>query len=136
MKLVINDSKASKSYQKEVPDDRASMLVGKKIGDEVEGAVADLPGYKLKVTGGSDKEGFPMRPEILGNRRIKLLLAHGTGIRKLPKGSKETRRVVGNSVSKGTAQVNAKITGYGPKTMEELGYVTKAKEAKPAEEKK
>ncbi len=64
MKLVVNDVKAAKSLQKEVPDDKAAAFFGKRIGEQFEGGMAGLPGYKLKITGGSDRDGFPMRPEV------------------------------------------------------------------------
>merc|ERR1712228_704349 len=34
-------------------------------------------GYKLRITGGNDKQGFPMKQGILTNQRVRLLLSKG-----------------------------------------------------------
>ena len=40
------------------------------LGDE-------FKGYILKITGGNDKQGFPMKQGILANQRVRLLLSKG-----------------------------------------------------------
>ncbi|MFB6147956.1 MAG: S6e family ribosomal protein, partial [Candidatus Nanohaloarchaea archaeon] len=60
------------TFQTEVDD--ASRLVGKSIGDEFEGGIIGLDGYTLEITGGSDRDGFPMRETVDGSARRKLLL--------------------------------------------------------------
>ena len=65
-KIVISDPKKGKSLQRELKDDAAKGLVGKKIGDTFKGELIDLPGYEFKITGGSDKAGFPMRWDVIG----------------------------------------------------------------------
>lgn len=121
MKLVVNDTKNAKSLQKEVPEDKAAGFFGKKIGEGFDGGLAGLPGYTLKITGGSDKDGFPMRPEVPGQARKKLLLSGGPGLRIHRKGERRVKAVVGNTVSARTAQLNAKVVQYGEKPLEELG---------------
>ncbi len=121
MKLVVNDGKGRKSYPKEVADDKASVLYSKKVGDSFDGSLVDLPGYSLQITGGSNRDGFPMRPELQGIRKTRLWLAHAPGVRGLKKGERRMRTVVGNQVSKDTAQLNVNVTQAGPKTLEELG---------------
>src|SRR3989344_2742013 len=64
-KFVV--SHGGKSYQTE----KDAPLAGKKIGDVFEGSLIGLPGYKLAITGGSDKSGFPMRNDIEGQARKK-----------------------------------------------------------------
>ena len=61
MKIVISDPKTRKAYQieKDLP-----VLFGKKIGEQIEGDSMGLAGFKIEITGGSDKEGFPMRKEV------------------------------------------------------------------------
>jgi ribosomal protein S6E (S10) len=66
-KIVINDPKTGKSYPFSVSGHHAQNLVGKKIGDEIDGINVNLPGYKLKIAGGSDKSGFPMKPGFAGS---------------------------------------------------------------------
>merc|ERR1711994_606581 len=44
--------------------------MGDTLGDE-------FKGYKLRITGGNDKQGFPMKQGILTNQRVRLLLSKG-----------------------------------------------------------
>lgn len=129
MKLVFSDPKTGKTAQVEVPKDREGMLMGKMIGEEIEGTAGGLDGYKLKITGLSDSAGAPSRSEMEGTRKAKPLLSSGAGVKHPKKGFRTRRMVRGNTVSNDTSQVNTIITAYGSKPVEEL---FKPKE-KPAE---
>ena len=63
-KVVVNDTKNGKSHNISVSGHHANSLIGKKIGDEVDGIFISLPGYKLKITGGTDKDGIVMRKDL------------------------------------------------------------------------
>lgn len=128
-KIVLSDPKSKKAYQKEA-DEAASGLVGKKIGDTVKADFLGLAGYEIQVTGGSDKDGFPMRRDLEGVGRKKILLSGGVGFHPLLKGQRKRKSVRGNTVSNQISQINAKISKYGDKSVEELLGV------KPKEEKK
>ncbi len=106
MKIVISDPKTRKAWQieKNVPE-----LIGKKIGDVIDGSVFELSGFKFQITGGSDKEGFPMRPDLNTTARKKVLLASGVGYRPKKKGVKRRKYVRGNTISDAIAQVNVKV---------------------------
>ncbi|HEV8289961.1 MAG TPA: 30S ribosomal protein S6e [Candidatus Norongarragalinales archaeon] len=130
LKLVVNDPKAGKSYQKEVEKAKEGMLLGRKIGEAVEGSVIGLEGYNLKVTGGTDKDGFPMRPEIPGQRRVITYMTKGKGVRASYKGVRLRKRVAGNTVAANTMQVNSVVTQHGSKPLSEYGFVSTPKEAK------
>jgi small subunit ribosomal protein S6e len=137
MKLVINDVKSGKSYQKEIPKEKEALLYGRKVGEKIDGAfIAELPGYKLELRGGSDKDGFPMRPEVAGQRRVKLVLARSPGIKITRKGFRKKKAVVGNTVSVSINQLNLKVIEYGPKTLEELGLKLTPKDQKEKKEEK
>jgi small subunit ribosomal protein S6e len=118
-RAVISDPKTGKSYQREVKGHYAGALIGKKIGDEVDGIFFDLPGYKLVLTGGSDKDGFPMRRDLPGPRRKRILVAGGTGFRPKKGGLRRRKTLRGNTVSPDTVQLNLKIVTYGPKSIED-----------------
>merc|ERR1712189_119523 len=51
----------------------------KRMGQEVDGDTLgdEFKGYKLRITGGNDKQGFPMKQGILTNQRVRLLLSKG-----------------------------------------------------------
>ena len=44
------------------------------LQEEIDGIFLDLPGYRLKITGGSDNSGVPLRGDIDGNQRRKILM--------------------------------------------------------------
>ncbi|MCX6772664.1 MAG: 30S ribosomal protein S6e [Candidatus Micrarchaeota archaeon] len=120
MKLVISDSKTGKSYGVEVPKDKDAVLIGKKIGEKLEGGAFGAEGYELVITGGSDMAGFPMRRDVSGARRAGVILSSGTGYRTTGKGMRAKRFVRGNLISDQIMQVNAKVETAGPKALEEL----------------
>src|ERR1051326_5640489 len=99
-KLVINDPATGKSFNFEVTGHHAQNFLGKRIGEQVDGINANLPGYKLQITGGSDKAGFPMRGDFEGTQRRRLLLTAGVGFhpRDYP-GKRKRQSVRGNRVS-------------------------------------
>ena len=74
-------------------------LIGKKIGDEVDGNFLGLNGYKLKITGGTDKDGFPMIPSLNGTVRKKVLLSKPPGFHPTKKGERRRKTVRGNTIS-------------------------------------
>ncbi len=131
MKVVINDSKSGNTFQRELDAGKKPQLMGKKIGDALEGALIGLPGYELKITGGSDSDGAPMRFDVSGPRRLNVVISKGPGVRHLKRGTKLKKRVTGNTISERTAQLNTKIEKYGEKPLVDLGFTPKVKEAKP-----
>ncbi len=120
MKLVYSDRKSGKTGELEVPKDKESLVVGKMMGEVIEGTVVGLDGFKLQITGLSDNSGSPSRPEIEGTRKAAPLLSSGPGIKHPKKGFRTRRLVRGNTVSADTSQVNTVITEYGAKPAEEL----------------
>ncbi len=134
-KLVIGDPKTGKSTQIVVSEDNADKLNGKKIGDKIKGETLDFPGYEFEITGGADYCGFPMRKDIEGPVRKKVLLVSGVGIRNKEKGIRKRKTVCGNTIHDNITQISMKILKYGKKplvTAEEAP----AKEEKPAEKPK
>lgn len=119
-KTVISDPRTGKTYQWDVKGHHANSLIGKRIGDEVDGIFVSLPGYKLVVTGGSDKEGFPMRKDVPGPRRRKVLVTEGVGFHPKDKGIRKRKTMRGNTISPDIVQVNMKITVHGSKLIEDL----------------
>ena len=119
-KFVISEPETRKSYQLEVDQSKAISLVGKKIGDEISGDSIGLEGYSLKITGGTDKDGFPMHPSVAGFGRKKILLASPPGFHPKLKGQRKRKMICGNTISESIAQINVKIVKKGQKPIEEL----------------
>ena len=118
-KAVISDPKSGKTYSRTIAGHYASALIGKKIGDEVDGLFVNLPGYKLKITGGSDKDGFPMRHDVPGPRRRNVLVSGGIGFHPVRRGLRKRKNLRGNTISGDILQLNLKITQKGPKSIED-----------------
>ncbi|MFA5895714.1 MAG: 30S ribosomal protein S6e [Thermoplasmata archaeon] len=118
-KAIIADPKIGKTYKRDITGHYANALVGKKVGDDVDGLYVGLPGYKLKVTGGSDKDGFPMRPDLPGPRRRQLMLSGGVGFHPVRPGMRKKKTVRGNTISPDILQLNLKIVQRGPKSVDD-----------------
>jgi len=136
-KIVVSDPKNRKSYQLEVEQSKAAALVGKKIGDEFNGELIGLQGYTLQITGGTDKDGFPMHPALKGSGRKKLLLTQPPGFHPKMRGQRKRKMVCGNTISESIMQINTKVVKAGEKPLEQLvPKKPKEKEEKPKEEQK
>lgn len=120
MKIVISDPKIGKSFGAEIPRDKESSFIGKKIGDKLEGGIVGAEGYELSITGGSDISGFPIRKDVSGPRRLGVILSSGTGITKHKKGFRAKRNVRGNVISDQIVQVNTTVSQHGSRPLEEL----------------
>ncbi len=126
-RAVVSDPKDGKSYQVPVSGHHANSLIGKRIGDIVDGIFVGLPGYKLQITGGSDKDGFPMRKDLPGPRRKKLLISKSIGFKPDKGGLRRRKNVRGNTISPDTLQINLKVTQHG---MKPVGDLVKKEEKK------
>lgn len=113
IKLNIGDPKSKKTITKAVSDNETSVFMNKKIGDKVNGDSFGLGGYEFEITGGSDNAGFPMRKDVKGIMRKRILMVSGTGLRKNVEGRKVRKSVAGNTVYAKTAQINLKVLKHG-----------------------
>jgi small subunit ribosomal protein S6e len=111
-KLTISDIKG-KSISKELKDSDANPLLGLQLGNETDAAIVGLSG-KLKLTGGSDKSGVPMRNDIHGAARKYVLLSKGVGLQDAETGQRVRKLMRGNTVSEEIYQVNCKFDGELP----------------------
>jgi len=129
-RLVISDPKAKKAYQVEVKSPDADRLIGLKIGNNFRGELVNAHGFEFQITGGSDKEGFPMRKNIMGTKRVRVLVSSGPGFHPKNKGEKKRKSMRGNQISDEIAQINCKVIKQGEKS---LAAALGKEEAKPAE---
>lgn len=132
-KIVVSEPKSKKAWQveKEVPG-----LMGKKIGDKISGSLIGLNNFTLEITGGSDKDGFPMRPDLPGSTRKKVLLSGGPGFNSTRKGMRKRKYVRGNIISEEIVQVNLKVVEGEGDIPNILGVKPKEKEGEMKEEEK
>lgn len=119
-RVVVSDSKSTQAYQIVVSGVAANKLIGKNIGDTVSGDVVGLAGYTLRLTGGTDKDGFPMRGDLPGPARRKILIAGGVGYKPRADGVKKRKSMRGREISSDIAQINTVIVEYGQKPLSEI----------------
>lgn len=108
-KVIVSDPEAGTSRIVELEESRTAPFIGRKIGEAVDGAVVDLPAYKLKITGGSDRDGVPMRPNVHGGARRSVVLSGGVGFHPEGKGERRRKKVRGNVITDEIVQINTKI---------------------------
>lgn len=108
-KLTISD-KQGKSITKELKEKDANPFVGLNIGNEVDAATVGLSG-KIRIMGGSDKSGVPMRADIHSGSRKYVLLSKGVGLNDAEKGKRVRKLVRGNTISEEIYQINCRYDG-------------------------
>ena len=119
-KLTISD-KDGKSITKELKEKDANPLLGLQLQNEVDASIVGLTG-KMKITGGSDKSGVPMRSDIHGGSRKYILLSKDVGLRAAEKGQRIRKLIRGNTITEEIYQINSKYDGelqVEQKTIEE-----------------
>jgi small subunit ribosomal protein S6e len=119
-KVVISDPESGKSFQIEVKDPEARRLVGMRVGEKLDGTIAGLPGYELLITGGTDRDGFPIRPGVAGSGRKSVLLGGPPAFKPRSRGERKRKRIRGSVISETITQVNTKIVKRGEKPVEEI----------------
>ena len=129
LKIVINYK--GKSYPKTLNEEESSIFMNKKIRDKINGNTFGFKDYEFEITGGSDKEGFPMRRDVEGILRKNIFVVKGdVGTRLRKKGTKIKKNVRGNTFSQFSSQVNLKAIKLGNKNLDELFVKTQKEEAK------
>jgi len=116
-KIIISDPETGKSQSIELEESQA-----------VPGAAVKLSGHKLKITGGSDKDGFPMRPNIHGGVRVGAILSEGVGFHPSTKGDRKRKTLRGNVITESIVQINMMIVEKPKKSKK--AEKPKAEEAK------
>lgn len=97
-KLIISDRRG-KTIAQELKDRGAQPLLGTKVGSIIDSSIVGIAGGKLKITGGSDRSGTPMRADVHGGVKKYVLLSTGVGnrsearVRKLVRGNMVTEEI-------------------------------------------
>lgn len=107
--VAVADPRDGQTYQHEVDGQDANRFLGRELGEEVDGGAVGLDSYTLKLTGGSDETGRPMREDVPGAQIRERLLEGGVGFNPSRDGERKRITVRGRQVSEATAQVNATI---------------------------
>ena len=142
-KIILSDPETGRSQIIELESSRAIPLIGRRLGETIDGTAIGLGGHKLKITGGSDKDGFPMRPDIHGGVKTRVIITRGVGFHSTRKGERRRRTLRGNIITEEIVQINMKITEKPKKAekskkpkkavTEEIAEKAEAVEKKPEE---
>jgi len=108
-KIIVSDPETGKSQSVEIEGTRAVPLIGRKLGEVIDGSVIGLSEYQLKISGGSDRDGFPMRPNVHGGVRVRVILSEGVGFQPSKKGERQRKTLRGNVITEDIVQINMKI---------------------------
>jgi small subunit ribosomal protein S6e len=116
-KLNISGGKegAGKGQSKLIEiDEKKFRFEGMKIGETIKGGLIGFPNYEFVITGGSDRSGFPMRKDVHGPVKKKILVSkRGIGYKPIRKGAKKRKTVRGNEVTYDMTLINLVVTKYG-----------------------
>lgn len=117
--MKINMSNPRSGLQKclEVDDEKKLLpFFEKRMGAEVAGDSigAEFEGYLFRISGGNDKQGFPMMQGVLANHRVRLLFSKGmSGYRPRRKGEKKRKSIRGCIVGPDLAVLNLVLVKKG-----------------------
>ena len=123
-KVIVSDPEAGTSKVVELEEARAAPLIGRRLGETLDGSAVDLPAHTVQILGGSDKDGVPMRGNVHGGVRRRVVLSGGAGFSPKKKGERRRKTVRGNVITDEIAQINMKIVARP-------AAAAKAPEAKP-----
>jgi len=124
--MKINIACPSTGMQKviEIDDEkRLQTLYERRMAQEIDGSMLgeEFDGYIFRISGGNDKQGFPMRQGVLTNTRVRLLCKKGhKAYRPRRVGERKRKSVRGCIVGQDIAVLNLVVTQVGPNTVEGL----------------
>ena len=108
-KMIVSDPQTGKATVTELEGSRAQVLVGRKIGEVLDGSQIGVVAGKLRITGGCDKDGVPMRADVHGGAKKHVILSSGVGFRPKRPGERRRKLVRGSMITEETYQVNTML---------------------------
>jgi small subunit ribosomal protein S6e len=105
-KLIISDPATGKATASEVEGPRAQALVGRSLGETIDGSALGIYSGKILISGGCDKNGIPMRGDVHGGVKKYIVLSAGPGFRPRRHGERKRKLVRGRVVTDETYQIN------------------------------
>ncbi len=95
-------------------DEKKFRFEGMRIGEIIKGGLIGFPNYEFQIMGGSDASGFPMRKDVHGPVKKRILVSkRAIGYKPKRKGEKRRKTVSGTEVSYDMTLLNLKVVKYG-----------------------
>jgi len=134
--MKFNISYPATGLQKTIQIDeekQVSSFFDKRMSQEVEGDVLgdEFKGYILRISGGNDKQGFPMKQGILCNHRVRLLMKGGTCYKPRRSGERRRKSVRGCIVNHDISVLALVVVKKGEKEIAGLTDSTKPRRLGP-----
>lgn len=124
MKLNISNPATGAQKLIDIEDDKKLRpFMDKRISQEVDAGCLgnEWKGYVVRISGGNDKQGFPMKQGILTNNRVRLLMARGTSCyRERRSGERRRKSVKGCIVDSNLSVLSLVIVKKGEEEIEGL----------------
>jgi small subunit ribosomal protein S6e len=136
-KLIISDPATGKSSASEIEGARAQALIGRSLGETIDGSALGIGQGRFLLSGGCDKNGIPMRSDVHGGVKKYIVLSDGPGFNPTRHGERRRKLVRGKVITDETYQINftsRKASEIEPKTPEP--QVVQAKAPIPGKPKK
>jgi len=131
-KLVLSDPATGKAYNIDASGAGAGAFLGKRIGDEIDAGVLGYDGYKIRISGASDRNGTPARKSLPIAGRRKVLMSGGVGFHPRMDGERRRKMVRGAEITQDFVQINVVVATTGAKSLAD--YFAPAEPETPAAE--
>jgi small subunit ribosomal protein S6e len=105
-KLIISDPTTGKSAASEIEGSRAQALIGRSLGETIDGSALGLGSSRMRISGGCDKNGVPMRADVHGGVKKYIVLSSGPGFRQTRHGERRRKLIRGRTITDETYQIN------------------------------
>jgi len=112
MKLNISNPATGAQKLIDIEDEKKLRpFMDKRISQEVDASCLgdEWKGYVVRISGGNDKQGFPMKQGILTNNRVRLLMRRGTSCYRERRSGERRRKSVKGCVVDGNLSVLALV---------------------------
>ena len=113
-KLIVSDPSTGKSSASEIEGARAQALIGRALGETIDGSPLGIAQSSLRITGGCDKNGIPMRADVHGGVKKYIVLSSGSGFKPTRHGERRRKLVRGRTITDETYQINFTLTKAPP----------------------
>ena len=113
-KLIVSDPATGKSSASEIEGARAQALIGRALGETIDGSPLGIAQSSLRITGGCDKNGIPMRADVHGGVKKYIVLSTGPGFKPTRHGERRRKLIRGRTVTDETYQINFTLTKAVP----------------------